>query len=224
MNITYFRKRIPGAESILEDRIADQLDSLFNHRRDRCWLAGSISLGASRPDLLLVYYVSDVFASTSFDNYAINILAYLRSVGSARSSTIGTKLNIPDIVVNEKLSGLLLKEAIVKHRNNFSVSSRWKEILPEVISIEIKVSNWRRALQQAQLNKAFSHRSYIAVPNSIAEKISVSKEIRASGIGLISISMESSATLLVNPVLRKPKVWSYYYKIASRLACTNQEG
>jgi len=223
MNITYFRKRIPGIESILEDRVADQLDSLFNHRADPSWIAGSIPVGASRPDLLLVYYGQEVFAFTSFDNLSISVLAYLRGVGAARPSTIGVKLQISQEVVNEELSRFVSINAVVRNRDSYSVSPTWKEILPEVISIEIKVSNWKRALQQAQMNRAFSHRSYIAVPNSIADRISESTKFRASGIGLISISMEAPANLMVKAVYKEPKVWSYYYTIASRLAYINQE-
>ena len=223
MNVTYFRKRTPGVESILEDRIADQLNSLFNPRPEPYWVAGSIPLGASRPDLLMVYYGYEVFSPTPLDKLSISVLAFLRCVDEAKPSTIEVMLSIPEYLVEEKLIELKAKNVIVRSHNSYSISNIWKEILPEVISIEIKVSNWKKALQQAKLNRIFSHKSYIAVPDAIAERVSNTPNFRSTGIGLISISLESQSNVLIEAANLRPKVWSYYYSIAAQLGKKRQE-
>ena len=56
----------------------------------------------------------------------------------------------------------------------------------EVRAIEVKVSDWPRALSQAIVNQAAADRSYIALHSETAHRVSW-EELERTGIGLISI-------------------------------------
>lgn len=57
-----------------------------------------------------------------------------------------------------------------------------------IISIEVKLSNWRKAFSQAMLNKFYSHFSLIAIKSEAAAHLPL-ELLRKNGIGLIEISI-----------------------------------
>lgn len=86
----------------------------------------------------------------------------------------------------------------------------------EIISIEFKLRNWKRALRQAFKYKAFSHYSYVVLDHYYAgPAIKNVKSFKRSNIGLISIQRDC---FLVHfyPMIEEPYQESLYLK-ASRL-------
>lgn len=55
------------------------------------------------------------------------------------------------------------------------------------IAVELKLRNWKRALQQALVYQLCSDYVYIAVPQSTAQRVDV-EVLREHGIGLLSIT------------------------------------
>lgn len=61
----------------------------------------------------------------------------------------------------------------------------------QVISFELKLTDWRRAMVQAFRYKSFSHLSYVVMPEATAENAKLhANEFQQYGIGLISFSPE----------------------------------
>ncbi len=66
-----------------------------------------------------------------------------------------------------------------------------------LIAIEVKMSDWKRALKQALLNTTYCHYSYIAMPKRTVAILN--KEIfKESGIGVIAVH-EDNCKVVVKP-------------------------
>ena len=64
-------------------------------------------------------------------------------------------------------------------------------------AVELKVSNWKRALWQASVNLQVAHESYIAIWHSFVHRAEESADLLdAYGVGLISVT-ESTAEILL---------------------------
>jgi hypothetical protein len=214
--LTQFRPRREGPEALIQDIVAEQIPELFCPRSPS-WTAASVPLGAGIPDLVVVSYYPEVFALTSIELSDAQILAYLRTVGKARLDTIAKDMGISTKKMRSRLSSLMDIEAIEELSDIFFLSSLWRRILPEIITIEVKVSKWPRAIRQAARNRIFAHRSFVALPENIALRIRTEPVLGNLGIGLISVS-DATATVIKRPCRRSPNVWTYYYRLASLLA------
>jgi hypothetical protein len=72
----------------------------------------------------------------------------------------------------------------------------------DVVAIELKVRDWRRALHQAVLNRYCAHKSYIGVWWT-AISAACEDACRAHGVGLISVEHDRCA-LVVEAVDNRP--------------------
>jgi DNA-binding Lrp family transcriptional regulator len=215
--VTQFRARRDGPEALMQDVVVHRIPDLFCPTQNS-WTAASLPLGAGVPDLVVVSYDPQVFALAHVDLTDAQILAYLRAVGKARLDTIAERMGTSPKKISGRLSSLVEAEAIATTANTFSLSPLWRQILPEIVSIEVKISKWQRAIEQAARNRIFAHRSFVALPQKVVERIRSEKVIAALGIGLISVSEDGTAKVVKKPRRRHPTVWTYYYQLASILA------
>lgn len=183
------------------------------------WTAAYLPLGAGIPDLVVVAYNPRVFALANVDLSDAQILAYLRAVGRARLETIAERVGSPPKVISRRLETLVDAEAITRASNDlFVLSPIWRDILPEILTIEVKVSNWQRAVAQAARNRIFAHRSFVALPEKTAYRIRNEPVLGQLGIGVLAISQDDTVRVIRKPHRRRPSVWTYYYRLASLLA------
>ena len=114
----------------------------------------------------------------------------------------------------ERLDRLRGLRAVNRRGTAYSIAPRWRDILAEVVTIEAKVSKWRRAVQQARRNRLFAHRSYVALPEHLVPRVSTDAGFLASGVGLLAVD-DGGATLLVREAtVGMPRIWVYYYRLA----------
>jgi len=211
MQLTYFRPRKPGRESCLEDAVADQIPSLFPQT---CWAAGSVPLGAGVPDLVVVRCEPKVFVLANVPLPTAQILAYLRVVGCARAATIARRFGKSERVIVRCLDNLLDVQAVAIEASAYRLAPEWREILPEIATIEVKVANWRKAVDQASRNSIFAHKSFVALPQEVALRVKREAPFRQTGVGLLGVSDDNEVQIVRRPVRRQPRVWSYYYQLA----------
>jgi hypothetical protein len=157
-------------------------------------------------------------ALTGADVKANDLLGYLRAVGKARSETISLRIRQPVRVVERALGALADADIIVVERGTYSLNKPWECILPEVITIEVKVGDWRRALSQAARNRIFAHRSFVALPSRVADRIKSEPLFREFGVGILSIDFDGEVRTVRRARRAAPKVWSYYYGLAQLAA------
>jgi hypothetical protein len=183
------------------------------------WTGAFVPLGAGIPDLVVVSYRPQVFALARVDRLDAQILAYLRAVGRARLQTIAQRMGISTKRARCQVDGLINAEAVVAQPfDTFFLSPVWRHILREIITIEVKISNWQKAVEQASRNRVFAHRSFVAFPGDVAERIRTEPILRQLGLGLLAVSEDKTVTILRKARRRRPLVWAYYYQLATMLA------
>ena len=76
------------------------------------------------------------------------------------------------------------------------------------VAFELKLADWRRALEQALLYQLCSDYVYIAMPERSAGKVDVT-ELRSQGVGLISV-LESGDCFCLLPATVHSEVRPFY--------------
>lgn len=218
MEVTYFRPQRPGPESIIENAVARCVPDLFPTDPELRWTAGSLPIGAGAPDLVIVICEPQVFALAQTEMATSEILAYLRAVGRARLDTISSRLRQPREIIIRRLNGLVDAEAVSNNSDTFSLLPRWRHILPEIVTVEAKVSNWRKAIDQASRNRIFAHKSFVALPDRVAKRVQSERIFGTLGLGLLSVDENHEVKVLKQPRIGRPRVWTYYYDLAFLIA------
>ena len=162
--ITQFRPRRQGPELRIQETVEERIHTFLGTTASDIWTAAGLPLGAGIPDLLVASYHREVLALAQVDISHSEILAYLRVVGRARLETIAQRLGMPEKAAQKRVETLLDARVLSVSDDVFLLPPQWREILPEIVTIEVKVSDWRRAIGQAARNRIFANRSYVAVP------------------------------------------------------------
>jgi hypothetical protein len=215
--VQYFRSRREGPESVIEDCVARQLPNLFG-KYEHTWAAGSVPIGAGMPDLLFVSYEPDVFALARLELKDAHILAYLRAVKRARIPTIAERMNVPNRRITRSLYRLADAHAVSVSDETATLSPSYRDVLPEVVSIEVKVANWQRALDQAKRNRLFCHRSFVALPRDVALRAKSEPAFAGFAVGVLSVAESGDVTVVRRSRRTRPSVWTYYYHLAYLIA------
>ena len=221
-DVTYYRQTRPGPEALIEAAVARSLGGILARSANPTWMAGSLPLGAGMPDLLAVTWEPRVLALADPSIADASILAYLRAVGCARLDTIVKRLGRSSANVSSVLEGLIGAAVLVRDSGRFALEPVWRHILPEIVAVEAKVSDWRRAFAQAARNQVLSHRSFVALPDSVARRAVADDTSRALGIGVLGVADDGSVEVLRKAVSQRPRVWAYYYQLAHQVAVNAQ--
>jgi hypothetical protein len=173
------------------------------------------------PDLVAVSCEPQVFVLEKADMSSSQILAYLRAVGCARKQTIIERLPMPTKTLLRCLDDLVDLKAVSNVGDNFALLPVWRKILPEIVTIEVKVKNWKDAVTQAARNLIFSHRSFVALPELLALRVRLEPAFKQFGVGLLSVMDDGTISTLRRSRRHQPLVWKYYYDIAFLVARYN---
>ncbi len=214
MDVKYFRPRKPGPEVKLEDAVVKQASLLFPNDSPTSWMAGSLPLGSSMPDLVIITYDPQISILSSLEMPDAYILSYLRSVSRARINTISNRIRGPQEKILQCLEVLVKAKAVLSNSSTYSLSPSWREILLEIITIEAKVKNWKSAVDQAVRNRAFAYRSYVALPDKIATRVKKETVFSRFGIGLLAVEDNDDVNIVRRARRHQPRIWTYYYQLA----------
>ena len=223
MSFTFFRPRKDGPEIVIEDAVVSNYPVVFAENDLPRWAAGSVPIGAGIPDIVIVTCKPQVFALAQLDMPNAHILAYLRGVNKAKLDTISERIGKPQEVIVRSLNGLIDIDVVSNETNYYSLVPRWREILPDIVTIEVKVTNWRKAIDQAVRNRIFAHRSFIALPERLAHRVYTDEIFKQFGIGVLSVTDDNQVSIVRRARRHQPRVWAYYYHLASFVA-TNSDG
>lgn len=218
MQVRYFRSQVVGPEIELENKLIPQLENIFSDLSPDCWAGAYLPLGSSRPDLLIAAYHPDISSLCDIPISATKILGCLKVIPRARAATLSAMTGIHAKQTVDYLGALEMVGVVKKQSQSYTLTHSWRNILPTVLSIELKVKDWRKAVYQAITNRTFTHMSLIALPESVATRIRNERVILKYGIGILSISDNCGAQIIRKPRRSKPQVWPYYYRLASVLA------
>jgi hypothetical protein len=218
MRIRQFRPQRPGPEAELQDAVTQQLVELSPASCGPVWAGSSVPLGAGIPDLVMVAYQPEVLTLADLECASAEILAYLHAVRRARLRTILQHTNRRRHLAIRCLNGLVEAEAVCEKSGLFSLTPLWRDVLPEIVTIEAKIKNWQEAVEQAARNRVFAHRSFVALPESLARRVRSEGILQRLGLGLLSVGDDLGTRISRRARRHRPRVWSYYYKLATLLA------
>jgi len=223
MTVQYFRDSKPGPELEIEKIVTNKIPQLFPHNPEDefFWTGSSVPIGSSLPDLLIAVCEPKIFSLSKLKITPTNILSYLRAVGNVKLETISKRIGESEKIILKYITDLIDLEIVDTCNNTYFLRPEWRNIISDIISIEVKVSNWRKVIDQALRNSIYCHRSYVAIPEKILIKLCNNPHIKAYGVGILSIRKDGNVIVVKNARKSKPTVWSYYYKIASLIAQKN---
>jgi hypothetical protein len=204
----------PGPEADLQAQLEAGLHTLFNTEGELVWTGGSVPVGAGQPDIILAKCQQNISGLGSVRGASHVLLGYLRAVGYATPTTISQRIGRSDRQVAYLIDDLTSAGILESKIKGVMLSHDWRDVLKDVIAIEVKVSDWRRGIHQAIRNTIVAHKSYVALPRSIALRICDHELARVYGIGVLSIADDGSVQAVRRARKTQPKVWSYYYAVA----------
>src|SRR2546430_1873317 len=133
MVVTHFRPPRPGPEAVIQNAVAERIPELFSAHTKQLWTGSSLSIGAGRPDLVIVSIEPEVFALAHKEISTPQVWAYLRAVRRAKLATITDRIRQPRETIIRCLDGLIEVEAVSNKSNTFYLSPAWRKILPEIV-------------------------------------------------------------------------------------------
>jgi hypothetical protein len=216
--VTFFRPRRLGPEQQIEDSVVSNISNIFSDKPINRWAGGSVPIGAGMPDLVIAYYKPELFVLPSFEPMMSRIVSYIRTVGACDPVSLSQGIGISETRIHRHLDFLLGQRVIVTNSTRLKLSRAWLRILPEIISIEAKVSDWQKAVRQAKRNRIFSHRSMIALPDRTAARVINQPMFANSGLGLLAVSDSGNVRVLKRGKRTVPLIWNYYYHLAYLVA------
>lgn len=115
---------------------------------------------------------------------------------------------IKEEYIEKKLTKFYKKEKKYVVKNQVWFSQKRIDIVikdgDDIIAVEVKIYDWKNALRQANLNKIFCHKSYVAIWHTYAHRAEKQKEFfENNGIGLISIDEDFSPREIIEPSKQK---------------------
>lgn len=207
-----------GPEAPLQRAVEVRLLDLFPQQDRLVWRAGSAPVGAGKPDIILAGCAPQVVALDHNDARARALLAYLRMARKAKLATMSSRLGYDESSVRRSIDGLVQAGIVLSEDDSYVMSAPWRSVLPEIVTVEAKVGDWRRALNQAVRNQLFAHRSFVALPSGVAARAKDDETFGQYGIGILSVEKCDSVRVLRHARRATPRIWLYYYLIASLAA------
>lgn len=221
--ITYIRPRRPGPEQKIENTTVLNMSKLLKSECNLLWIGGSVPLGAGMPDIIAAIFKPQLLNLARALNPNISILSYLRTTGIAKKETIAKKLLLSSGAIESQLEVYQEIGAIQKINDTYCMQNSWKNLFPEIVSVEAKVSNWKSAANQAIRNKLFSHYSYVAFPTKVANRVKAENLFKDNGIGILGTEGDNMV-LIKNAKKSSSFIWEYYYKLAHYIAIYYSKG
>jgi len=204
-----------GPEAILHRAVESKLVLLFHQGKRLVWTASSFAVGAGRPDLLMMTFEPQVVALTKLNTTDKAIITYLRTVGRATLATISERLRLSRRTALRSIASLRKAEIVTFRGDAYLLRPKWRAVIPDIISVEVKVGNWRKGVMQAVRNRIFVHRSFVALPSDVASRVKSDRLFQQFGIGILAVDALGEVRIVRRARRSIPKVWSYYYGLAA---------
>lgn len=89
--------------------------------------------------------------------------------------------------------------------NSYIKIENYKSFCKELIAVELKISDWKRAVYQALMNQCFANESYIALCEKYLKRATRRiRDFETKGIGIFSISDKGEIDLILTAKNDKP--------------------
>ncbi len=165
------------------------------------------------PDLLLARIDLPAFEerleggwSRSLGRSELSALRCLRIDRGASLELVSSRLRVSPARATTVLRSLLASSFIDKCRSGLYFRlAPIKPIASRLISVELKLSDWKGALVQARSHQMFSDAAYVAFDQANASRFDRAKQkYEQLGIGLLAVSSETEAVTRLSKPSRSP--------------------
>lgn len=134
----------------------------------------------------------------------------------------------PEKIKDSYLNRFLELELVQQISKYTYSSTGWSTVSPTyVVAIEAKLVKWQEALDQAVYNLNFADYSYVAMDQGVQFKPEMVQKFMDANIGLMSVSANSTVTILFEPKKNKSYKYSDFrlqrLRLCRDLICQNSK-
>lgn len=217
-SVYYYAIRRAGPESEIEDAVIHSARILFYVPRRLTCIFRSRRIGNGLPDLTIVRCRTSVRTLPDLTTRQSLLLGYIRVARRVSATTLADRLQLHRSTVEESLEPLVHDALVRGDPRAYTLTPKWRNVVEQIIAVEAKYSNWKRAVSQAVRNTVFANVSYIALPEKQAI-LAQEDPIRTKlGIGVIAVSTAGRARLIVRARTQTPLLWRCYFDLAADAA------
>lgn len=181
-----------------------------------------VDCGQGRADIVRANLKTDIsftksntnIASILQDSTSAKIISLLHYKSYRTIEFIYNALGLQKSKINSTLKKLIFFEVILETKQNCYILHP-KFIIPDfhLVSYELKLHNWKRALYQAIQYKGFTNKSFVVMPNKFINSALSNKNIfKINNIGLISVMDNGEYKIILDAKRQKPKTKYLYLK------------
>lgn len=176
------------------------------HRKRRIKQFSEVQVGSVIPDLV---YISLSPKKVDRGNVYLSelnccILADLLENGPSDLDSISERLFCRSEKIESSLKLLQRYQIVVlKKEKYFSICKKTLKFNSQIVAVEAKLKNWKKAILQAKAYLQFAHISYVALPLELANRSKIIEQCKINGIGLIGVESQSSKSIY-RPKSQKP--------------------
>ena len=178
----YYRKTLPkdwlcAVQCVSADGIAD------------------IVLARVNPDTLLRRRRSKITPVLQY--VSCSVLAALQSRGPLSLSELrGMTRYSTDYLRRKVLRGMIADSLVRREGPNYALTGLFSSPIDEIIAIELKLGNWRRAVYQASRYHRFADRSYVAMALEGSIRDRITEAVANTELGLMFVADGQVTTVL----------------------------
>lgn len=173
------------------------------------WLEQAITfqepeLPSGAPDILLLKMRRhDTQVAVTLTEHELKLLHFVSSRRKSSLSDVTSLLCWTPKVAKSAAASLVLKDLLELSGDRISSAPAAKSFLArEIVAIEAKIGEWKRALCQAQRNLWFASQSYILLTGSVS--ISAMDAAASAGVGILRYDGERTEELVKPEKMRLP--------------------
>lgn len=176
-------------------------------------ISEEVNLGFGIADLVISKISSkqQLFDRTSLNYFDIIIYKIIETNQTISFDKIKEITRANDISIKKSLSKLMISCYINNEDSLFQFSKSYKNIVTDLIAIEAKLKNWKRALDQAFRYKWFAKKSFVVLDSiNIKPALKNIQQFRKLNVGLAEINVKGTVLIHFRPIKNQPideKMW-----------------
>lgn len=150
---------------------------------------------------------------------------YIEKILNSNKSIIKNDFLQSEFGMDEKMIEIIIK-LLLRNKSlkcigsgKYHIVRSFKPAFCELFMVEAKLNDWKEALFQAVRHKAYSHKSFVALPEESIKKINL-QDFKKENIGLISVQ-KNDIFVIVKPKKEKPATPEAFYYLTEIFARQN---
>lgn len=165
-----------------------------------------VKIGYGVPDVVIVKHKrKNNVNRTSYLNYFD--LSILKIIETSKSMTIPELMELTRSSKKQTTATIakLIDNNLVLEKNHSYSYKNYDNLILDTIAIEAKLTDWKRALNQAYRYKWFSHKSFVCMPESNVKPAQNNIDLFINlGVGLVSVNKENGLNIIFDPEASNP--------------------